>query len=1030
MSSRTVLLAVIGWLAAATRVGADPEGVPLCTAAGFQDGVDGCADGSGGAFFVWVDRRGTDADLYASRLDASGARAPGWPAEGVPLCTVAGDQTEPRIAFDGVGGALVVWQDGRDGAADLYAQRLTRDATLGFGWDVRGVPVCTAPGVQADVGIVPDGVGGGFIVWADYRSGPNADIYATWLRASGRLDAHWPAGGEAICSSIGRQSAVAAIADGQNNVIVVWEDYRSGSTADLYAQRFTSTGFRLWDAGGVPVCTAPGDQQRPDVVPDGTGGALVVWQDLRLLDYDVYAQRLRPDGSIPFAWGEQGRPITTAGGSQLFPRLVSDGTGGALVTWADLRNGSSFDLYAQHFRIDAAIETGWPLEGAPICTAIGDQLFPEIVTDAQGGGIVGWTDRRVGAASDIYATRVTLRGETGACWPTNGLPVSRADFEQEGVTAVADGRGGALLAWTDWRSGSSSDIYARRAVATDAAAAQWPPGGVRLCGATGDQGSGDAPGRRANAVADGAGGAFVAWHDRRSDSGDIYVQHVRYDGQVAEGWPEDGVAASRAPGLQDLPAVAPDGAGGVFVVWQDSRDAVSPGAAWDIYANRIASGGSVYAGWPLDGVAVCAVQGDQYFPRAAADGSGGALFFWQDFRNGYDFDVYAVRLTGAGTLGPGWPLWGRTVGATGGDQVAPRAVASEFGGAIVTWMDRRSGTGFDVLALALNIAGNPRIGWSAEGSVVSAASGDQFAPSLVSDGAGGAVLAWRDRRAGIDELYATKLLSSGALAPGWTSGGVAVVAGGTGVAVDFDLASDWEGGAVFAWSDRRAGGFEAYAQRITAGGARHTSWPANGARLGEGSSLQFEISAAPDHSGGALVCWTDPSQGGQMRAQHVGPRGSLTSGWPRAGALVGATGNAPASPTIVTDTAGCALVVWHARSQGADFDVYAHRVVPDRGPASSAPIPTVLRLDVWPNPASGAVQVRFALAQPARMRLEVFDVHGRRVQLLTTPDLPLGEHALVWDGRLADRDRAPRGTYFLRLSGPGYEATSKLVRSR
>jgi hypothetical protein len=35
------------------------------------------------------------------------------------------------------------------------------------------------------------------------------------------------------------------------------------------------------DANGIAVCTAPGDQLTPVVVSDGAGGSIVAWHDLR-----------------------------------------------------------------------------------------------------------------------------------------------------------------------------------------------------------------------------------------------------------------------------------------------------------------------------------------------------------------------------------------------------------------------------------------------------------------------------------------------------------------------------------------------------------------------------------------------------------------------------------------------------------------------------------------------------------------------------------------------------------------------------
>ena len=94
-------------------------------------------DGSGGALATWADYRGVTGDVYAQRLSAFGA--PEWTADGVAVCTAAGNQNVPVMVSDGVGGAIVAWHDHRGGADyDIYAQRVKPNGQLGGG--VTGVP--------------------------------------------------------------------------------------------------------------------------------------------------------------------------------------------------------------------------------------------------------------------------------------------------------------------------------------------------------------------------------------------------------------------------------------------------------------------------------------------------------------------------------------------------------------------------------------------------------------------------------------------------------------------------------------------------------------------------------------------------------------------------------------------------------------------------------------------------------------------------------------------------------------------------
>jgi hypothetical protein len=73
-------------------------------------------------------------------------------------------------------------------------------------------------------------------------------------------------------------------------------------------------------------------------------------------------------------------------------------------------------------------------------------------------------------------------------------------------------------------------------------------------------------------------------------------------------------------------------------------------------------------------------------------------------------------------------------------------------------------------------------------------------------------------------------------------------------------------------------------------------------------------------------------------------------------------------------------------------------------------------LRVAPSPARTDVELRFMLGTPARVRLTVCDVAGRRVRELLDRPLPAGEQVIAWDGRADGGERVRPGTYFAVLS--------------
>lgn len=448
-----------------------------------------------------------------------------WPTDpnaNAWLCIVLGDQVSPTIVSDGAGGAIVAWEDRRSDSGDIYIQRVSADGTRQWKDDLA---ICTAVGWQRHPTLTPDGAGGAIVVWWDLRSG-NWDIYAQ--RVSGDGAAQWAADGAALCTAIGDQVAPTITLAGADGVAAAWIDFRNGTDYDIYAQLVSADGTVQWSTDGVALCTATGHQQYPTVISDGAGGAIATWGDYRndASNPDIYAQRISAEGTMQ--WPADGVALCSATGYQYgVPAIVSDGTGGAIVTWEDGRGGGiNFDIYAQRVSDDGTV--CWRTNGVALCTAIGGQQFAAIASDGEGGAIVTWDDFR--NDGDIYAQRISANGVPQ--WTANGVALCTAvgcqyhDYTSPPAWIASDGAGGAIVTWTDRRSGyGSEDIYAQRISASGVV--QWAADGVATGIAEWDQSF-------STLVSDGTGGAIVTWQDGRYDDSryDIYAQRVQASGQL------------------------------------------------------------------------------------------------------------------------------------------------------------------------------------------------------------------------------------------------------------------------------------------------------------------------------------------------------------------------------------------------------------------------------------------------------------------------------------------------------------------
>ncbi len=448
----------------------------VCTASGGQYGTRAVSDGAGGVIVTWYDgRAGAAYDLYAQRLNASGV--PLWTANGVVVCNAAAAQVLPAITADGNGGAIIAWLDSRNSATtgvDLYAQRLNANGVAQ--WAANGIGVAIANADVADPTICPDGLGGAYLAWWDTRV--NQEIFVQHLNAAGA--ALLAANGIAI-SGGGNVKATPVITPGAaNDAICAWMDARGGG-ADIYANRILNTGTLAWGATGMIVCAVAGStQDMPVLTTDGAGGAIIGWLDGRAGagEVDLYARRIKANGTTD--WSSSGVALCTAVGAQANPDVASDGAGGAIFAWKDSRTTTA-RVYVRRVTTDGG--PAWTSDGVDVSLGAAAAGAPRVLSDGAGGAIVVWNDGRFGP-SDLFAQRVNGAGTR--LWKSGGEVVTLAEDDQINVSPlVADGRGGAIVAWDDQHF--SDDVFAQRLSAGGAIGDPWPVI-TRVRDVPGDQG--------------------------------------------------------------------------------------------------------------------------------------------------------------------------------------------------------------------------------------------------------------------------------------------------------------------------------------------------------------------------------------------------------------------------------------------------------------------------------------------------------------------------------------------------------------
>ncbi len=338
---------------------------------------------------VWQDRRpGVSFDIYAARVSDAGAVLDPL---GIPISKAVGNQWAPAVAFDGTN-FVVAWQDDRSTSTgpNVYGGRVSPAGIL---LDPGGIPISTAPGAQLMPAVARAGASS-LVVWTE--GGAASDIRGARVSPAGAvLD---PAG-LSVSAAAGAQLNP-AVAFGTSSSLVVWDDYRTGPSADLYGARVTEAGALL-DPAGLAIAAGPDYERNGAVAFDGSS-FLAAWDSYAAgAGSDVLARRISTGGAL---LGSGSVAVAVSAGSQARPALAFDGAN-FLVAWQDDRV-SVFDIHA--VRVSPAGVVLAP--AAAISTAAQAQLGGALAHGTT-GSLVAWEDRRAGQGmSDIVGARVAPSG--------------------------------------------------------------------------------------------------------------------------------------------------------------------------------------------------------------------------------------------------------------------------------------------------------------------------------------------------------------------------------------------------------------------------------------------------------------------------------------------------------------------------------------------------------------------------------------------------------------------------------------------
>jgi PKD domain len=364
-------------------------------------------DAAGDTVAVWGRFNGTNAIVQSSSRPAgSSFSAP------VDLSQVGGNATQPRVAVDAAGNAVVVWS--RFDGANNVIQAAFRPVGGGF-----SAPVdLSLPGKSAFAPqIAMNAAGEAVAVW-ERSNGTNVIVQGSIRPAGGSFSA------PADLSQAGGDADEPQVAiDGAGDAVAVWQRSNGTNTIVQEAFRLAGSGF----SAPVDLSQAGGNAVEPAVAVNAAGEAAVAWVRSNGTN-TILQSSVRPPGGSFSTPADLSQP----GGNAGVPQVALDAAGDAIAVWA-----RATDPLGTNAIVQEAFRPAGGSFSAPGELSGAGADFPQIALDGAGNAAAVW--QRFNGIKTIIQGSNRLPG-SGFSAPADLSPAGQAaDRPQVGLNAAGDG---------------------------------------------------------------------------------------------------------------------------------------------------------------------------------------------------------------------------------------------------------------------------------------------------------------------------------------------------------------------------------------------------------------------------------------------------------------------------------------------------------------------------------------------------------------------------------------------------------------
>jgi hypothetical protein len=298
-----------------------------------------CSDDMGNVYVSYIakaDEFGSNYKLKLQKIRVNGQLANNL--DGILVNESPGRKSASYVLADNEGGAFLFWLENQNTNTVLFAQHV--DSSGKELWGKRPVAISGSNQTVLSYSVQQSDFSAFYIAWQIQKS--EKDIYHQLLNFSGKP--LWGQGGKIATSKKGTKSNPQVLTS-DSTLILSWTN-EINKDKDIFIQKFNSKGNSRWKED-LPVIKLARDQFGQKLLGDGKGGAIVFWIDKRqeAVRPDIYGQRISSGGKR--LWDSLGIAVASHKNTEKsYPSIVSDLRGGAIAIFKELRDGKG-EIYAQ-----------------------------------------------------------------------------------------------------------------------------------------------------------------------------------------------------------------------------------------------------------------------------------------------------------------------------------------------------------------------------------------------------------------------------------------------------------------------------------------------------------------------------------------------------------------------------------------------------------------------------------------------------------------------------------------------------------